>query len=346
MRLNVLGTTIFLSFALLQSQAQTTESPGEHMSYLIDREEILSKNYLSYMSEVAHGERARKMEKRRMELINSVKEAQRDASRLRPFKGDASLRNAFTEYWGILLSIFNEDYHKIVDMEEVAEQSYDAMEAYLLAQELAGKRLGEAHEKVNKSFESFAASHHVRLTEGKESKLSKKLEQAGAVNKYFSKIYLIYFKASVQETNTFSAFKIKDMNGVEQSRVSLLRYAEEGLNRLDTLKPYKGDGSLITATRKLLEFYKVEATTDIPVQADFLVKNEEFQKIKKSFDAKPAAKQTQADIDAFNKAVKTVNDAVNNSNKIANDSNTRRSKAIDNWNITKKRFMDAHIPHK
>src|SRR5688572_18794447 len=93
------------------------ESPVDHMSQLSDKEELLRKKYLSYMSEVAHGERARKMEKRRGELVTSIQEVIRDAGKLRPYKGDASLRNAFIEYWNILLHIFKEDYHKIVDME-------------------------------------------------------------------------------------------------------------------------------------------------------------------------------------------------------------------------------------
>jgi hypothetical protein len=44
------------------------------------------------MSEVAHGNRARKMEKRRNDLLNSINEAIREG-KLRPYKGDASLRD-------------------------------------------------------------------------------------------------------------------------------------------------------------------------------------------------------------------------------------------------------------
>ena len=100
------------------------------------------------MSEVAHGNRARKMEKRRIELLNSVNEAIQAGAKLRPYKGDASLRDAFKDYWMVLNTIFKEDYHKIVDMEEVAEQSYDEMEAYLLIQEKAGQKLHEAYRKI------------------------------------------------------------------------------------------------------------------------------------------------------------------------------------------------------
>src|SRR5688572_24943164 len=121
--------------------AQPVEGPVAHMNLFNALEEDLSKKYLSYMSEVAHGRRARKMEKRRTDLLNSVSQAIYEGGKVRPYKGDVSLRDAYKTYWTVLLSIFKEDYHKIVDMEEVAEQSYDAMEAYLLTQEKAKEKL-------------------------------------------------------------------------------------------------------------------------------------------------------------------------------------------------------------
>ena len=147
MRLSVFAT-LFLLLSISLSAQPTGDSPVDHMNYLNQLEENLSKKYLSYMSEVAHGNRARKMEKRRIELLNSVNEAIQAATKLRPYKGDPSLRDAFKEYWMVLNTIFKEDYHKIVDMEEVAEQSYDEMEAYLLIQEKAGQKLHEAYRKI------------------------------------------------------------------------------------------------------------------------------------------------------------------------------------------------------
>src|SRR5687768_9761015 len=137
MRLSVFATLFFLLSISLSAQP-AGDSPVDYLNYLNQLEENLSKKYLSYMSEVAHGNRARKMEKRRQELITEIKKSLGDANRLKPFKGDATLRDAYKHYWDILLKVFNEDYHKIVNMEEIAEQSYDKMEAYLLAQEKAG----------------------------------------------------------------------------------------------------------------------------------------------------------------------------------------------------------------
>jgi hypothetical protein len=339
--LNAVSILILLSTSASHAQ----DNPVEHMNALASREEILSKNYLSYMSEVAHGERARKMERRRQDLLNSVRESIKEAGKLRPYKGDASLRDAYKDYWSVLLSVLNEDYHKIVDMEEVAEQSYDAMEAYLLIQEKASIKLNEAYNKVPPAYQAFADKHGVKLIEGQKSKLERKLDQAGSVNKYFNQLYLVFFKSYVQEGLMLKALNDSDVNAVEQAKSSMSKYAAEGLQKLDTIKAYKGDGSLITACRKVLEFQKSEAEKTSAMTA-FLIKDEDYKKIKKAFDTKPANKRTKEDVDSFNKAVNDFNAAVNEHNKVNEELNKNRSKALDNWNSTRKRFLDHHVPHK
>lgn len=324
--------------------SQTPDSPVEYMDYLTSRETELSKKYLSYMSEVAHGNRARKMEKRRQDLITEIRKSLGDANRLKPYKGDATLRDAYKNYWDILLKVFNEDYHKIVNMEEIAEQSYDKMEAYLLAQEKAGDVLDHAQDQVHPVVRSFAAKNNIKLIET-DSRMSKQLRQVGLVNAYYHQIYLIFFKSVKQEAYVMDAFNRKDINSMEQNRTTMIRFAEEGLSKLDTLKPFKGDGSVLTACRKVLEFHKNEAEKQIPVQNDFLVKQAEFDKIRKAFEAKPAAKRTQADVDNYNKAVNDINQVLTTSNKSLEAINNGRNKVLDNWESTVKRFMEHHVPH-
>src|SRR5688572_12936366 len=239
--------------------AQPVEGPVAHMNYFNKLEEDLSKKYLSYMSEVAHGRSARKMEKRRSEVVAAITQAIYESGKVRPYNGDVSLRDAYKTYWGVLLSVFKEDYHKIVNMEEVAEQSYDDMEVYLLTQEKAKEKLKEAYNKVGMTYEAFALKHHVRLGEGQSTKLSQRLDEAGKVNSYMNQVYLLFFKSNVQEGLMFKAVTKNDVNGVEQGKNSLLKFSTEGLQRLDTLKPFKGDRSLIAACQKVLEFHKDEA---------------------------------------------------------------------------------------
>lgn len=320
-----------------------TDSPVEHMKFLTQMEEELSRNYMSYMSEVAHGRRARKLEKRREQVITSIKEALRESGKLRPFKGDASLRDAFREYWNVLLSVFVEDYHKIVDLEEVAERSYDMMEAIILTQEKVDEKLKAANAKVGAAYSLFANRHNVTLTEAETTKLNQKLKQVGLVNKYDRALYLIFFKSTVQETLMIEALNGNNINAAEQLRSAMLKYAEEGLQRLDTTKGFNGDKSLINACRKVLAFQKQEAGK-MDALVDFHLKSDELEKIKKAFESKPAAKRTKEDVDAFNAAVNNFNASVKEYNDVNNELNSTRTRVMENWNLVRKRFMDQHIP--
>jgi hypothetical protein len=335
--------TLILFLASLAAFSQG-ESAVDHMRFFTNHELELSKKYMDYISQVAHSNRARKMEKRRQEVIAEIRQSLNEANRLRPYKGDASLRDAYKTYWDILLKVFNEDYHKIVDMEEIAEQSYDQMEAYLMAQEKASEVLSNAQDGIEPVFNAFAEKNNIRLVSGGETKLDKQLRQAGAVNAYYHQVFLIFFKSYKQEAYVMDALDRKDINGLEQNRNTLFKFADDGLQKIDTMKAFKGDGSLITACRKVLEFHRSEAEKQLPGISDFLLKHDEFQKIKKAFDAKPAGKRTQTDIDIYNKAIEDFNNSVQSSNKLLTTMNASRDKVLGNWDVTKKRFIELHTP--
>ena len=68
--------------------------------------------------------------------------------------------------------------------------------------------------------------------------------------------------------------------------------------------------------------------------------------MKKAFESKPAAKRTQQDIDAYNKSINEINNAVNAYNTINNQINKERSKAIDHWNDTVRKYLDNYMPYQ
>src|SRR5690349_22134783 len=100
-----------------------------------------------------------------------------------------------------------------------------------------------------------------------------------------------------------TAMNNKKVHDVEQSRNSLLRFANDGMKGLDTLKTFNGDPSLANACREVLKYYKKMAENDVPKLTDFYLKEENFIKTKKSFDAKPASSRTKEDVDTYNKTV-------------------------------------------
>ena len=53
------------------------------------------------------------------------------------------------DYIKFCYNVFNDDYAKIVNLEDIAEQSYDEMQAYLLLQEKTNEKINEANDKMS-----------------------------------------------------------------------------------------------------------------------------------------------------------------------------------------------------
>jgi hypothetical protein len=332
-----------LLFLCSLSSIAQYESAVAYMDYLSSIEGDLAKDYMSYMSAMAHTNSARKMERRRAEVLSTVKEGRKKVENLKPYEGENSLREAYTRYLTILQAVLSEDYAKIVNMEEIADQSYDKMEAYLLAQEKARERLSEATDSLRTSYHSFAAINNVKLVQS-ENKISLKLKETAAVMMYYNQIYLINFKASKQEGYTIGALNNGDINGVEQNKSTLISYATEGMEKLNRVKAYGTDYSLVIACLKLLEFQKVEAETKISNLTDFLIKKDEFTKFKKEYDSTPPSRRDRNDVDDYNSFVLEMNKMSDTYNKVNDQLNRQRATLNDNWSSAVDKFLDAHIP--
>jgi len=146
-----------------QGIAQSFETPVEYLDYIGKANEQLTLKYMVYLSSMSHGKSARKVEKRRLEVLDAINNTRMNIMGMPPYKGDKSFRDTTVAYLKILNSVFNEDFSKIVNMEEIAEQSYDAMEAYMLAQEKANEKLREAGKRQNEMQKVFAEKNNIKL---------------------------------------------------------------------------------------------------------------------------------------------------------------------------------------
>ena len=137
--LRILLCTLFLCTTAL-SFSQDFSTPDGYLTHFSKTIETMNQTYMNYLSAVSHGKRARKVEKLRVKTLDAILNAKGEIMGAPGYKGDKTYKQAMTEYIQICYAVFNEDYRKIVDMEEIAEQSYDGMEAYLLAQKKAGEK--------------------------------------------------------------------------------------------------------------------------------------------------------------------------------------------------------------
>ncbi len=318
------------------------DDPGQYIGAIDNARINMDKTYMAYLSAVAHSGRVRKIEKMRQQTIESITNCKYALIDLSLYKGDNSLRKSSISYVDIIYKVFNEDYAHIVNLEDIAEQSYNEMEAYILLKEKTNEKIDSAAKAMSMAVDSFAAKYNVKLINTTDE-LSEKMETASKLNKYYDKVYLLFFKCNWEDNELTDAMNKKDLINIEQARTALISYANEGLKALDTLRTFQGDPALYEACKEALTFYKTDAETNIPKMTDFILKEQNFEKFKDAFAKKGNA--AQADVDAYNKEVNNMNAAANSFNQLNETVNNNRNHVIQNWDTTEKSFDDLHMPY-
>ncbi len=337
---------LFLTlFSKTKIYSQTIENAGDYMTQISSAQVEMDQKYMAYVSAAAHSRRARKVEKLRGQALESIDNARSKTMGLPKYKSDNSLRQASIDYIQFCYRIFNDDYSKIVNMEEIAEQSVDQMEVFLLLEEKTTEKLEEASSNLSKAEKDFAAKYSVTLVDSK-NELFDKMTTAGYVNRYCDKLYILFFKCNWEDGQMFNALNSHKINDAEQARNSLISFADEGLTELksDSLRDLKGNSGLANGCRQALEFYSRMAKNDIPKLTDFYLKQENFNKIKKSMDAK-GSNRTKDDVNEYNKAVKKMNESVSSFNQLNQDLNKRRQETSQTWENSEKSFKDDLMPY-
>ena len=339
----ILSFALILVFTILSGEtySQDFDNPGEYMGFISKQQENISKKFMAYASASAHGKKARKVENIRQKLLNEVQEAKMNIGGMPSFKGDKSYRDTSVSFMKLYFNILNDDYNKILNMEEIAENSYDEMEALLNVKEAIDQKLEDGNKKVKDAQAVFAKAHNVNLISGEETELEQKLGKVHGLNKYYNEVYLIFFKPYVQEQSLVEAMSKGNITGMEQSRNTLKKYSEEGLEKLKTIKAFEGDNSVTMACKQLLQFYIKESDATAGA-SEYMLAKENFEKIKKEFEKKSSP--AKADVDGYNAAVNDMNKKLQKYNQNNNDFNRQRTESLNNWNKTVNQFFDEHTP--
>ncbi len=335
---------VCLAFLTLCSKnicAQNFEDPGAYMDYIGKQHENISKKYMAYASASAHGKKARKVENIRQKLLNEVQEARMNISGMPTYKGDKSYRDTSVSFMKLYFNILNDDYTKVLNIEEIAENSYDEMEVLLNIKDAIDQKMEEGNKRIKEAQAAFAKAHNVNLIEGEGNALSEKLRKVRDLNKYYNEVYLIFFKPYVQEQTLVEAISKNNVTGVEQSKNALRKYSEDGMEKLKTIKSFEGDNSVTGACKSLLQFYINECGATATI-SEFTIANENFEKIKKEFEKN--RNPSKADVDTYNNAVKDINNKSQKYNQTLNDLNKQRSESLNTWNKTINQFFDEHTP--
>ncbi len=323
-------------------QAQADDNAWKYMNDIFSTVENSKNETWAYLKAVTRGKGARKVENKRQELIVEVWNAKYAVQRIRKITPDDSLKSTVVNYLSLSYTILREDFDKILDMEDIAEQSYDLMEAYLLAKEQANDKVNAAFDEMIVAQKAFASRYDINLVEGDSDKTSERISRASETLKYYNELYLIFFKSYKQEIYVMDAMMRNDLSAFEQNTSTLLSYSSEGLEKADTIRGLREDSELKLQLQKILRFYKNEAEEGFPVTTDFYMKKDNFEKISKNFESIKSRDRTQQDIDTYNEAVATYNQAVNESNEVLESNNKERKKSLKEWNKAVESFFNRH----
>lgn len=329
---------------VLSANAQEFKTPVDYLEYIGNESDIISRTTWKYTLAVAHSKSARKIDNTRKALVKSIQNAKKKISGLKDgYKGDVEYRDQLLAYLTISENQINEEYDKIIDMQEVAEQSYDYMEAYILARDLVNEKINAEVDKLNANQKIFASKYGIQIGENK-TELAKKMKISNEVFGNQTDLYLIFFKANITDFNLMQATAQKDLNAIQQNANALQQFADEGLEKLKTFQAYKNDPLLINATKKALEFYKKEAIELSPKIVAFMMLNEKMEESNTTMNNKKAKDRTKEQVDAFNKLVAEVNKEVGNYNKLNVKFNAEKTTAVNNWNMASENFISKHVP--
>ncbi|MAP55993.1 hypothetical protein [Altibacter sp.] len=322
--------------------AQQFKNALDYLEFISSEQEIITKNMWKYTKAIAHSKNERSVDGSRNSLIKSIERAISKIERAEGFDGD-TYKNQVLENLRLNESLMKQDYEKIIDMKAVAEQSYDQMEAYILARELADKKMAEAQQEYETHFYAYAAKHNIDIIEN-ESDLGKKMAISSEVFKHYNDMYLRFFKVNINDVYLWEAIEKGDVGAIQQNGNALQQVAAEGLKMLKDATLYKNDPSLVEATQTAFNFFIEESQTSIPEVVAFLLLNDEVESIKTTLEKTPERKRTKEQIDGYNRKVKEINKAIGNYNKLMAALNKDRQQIINNLNLANEKFLAKHIP--
>lgn len=318
------------------------DNPGQYMNSLTENYGQINKDTWDYVKQASRGKNASKIEKRRVELSNTLRKAKYEIGKKPGYKGDKSLRDAYASYLSLSFYVIDDNYKKIVDLERIAEESYNDMEAYLLLKERVNEKLDSAFQGLKKIQTEFASKYNVNMVEG-NSRISKKLTNASKINKYDNRIFLIFFKSSWYEAQMIEAQNRGDVGDMEQFRQALKQVSKEGMEDIKSIAAYEGDNSLKEAGFQMLEFYYGEAERYVPKQLEFYQKKDKMETAKRNFESKNEKELTKEDVDMYNNAVNNYNDAIRSFNETNEYLNKYRSKRLNNFNSVRQNFFNKYL---
>jgi hypothetical protein len=331
-------------FMLLPVSAQKFSHANKYVGFVSKQQEKIAKRFLDYNKIISYTytkKSAKKNQDSRRKLIDELVEAKANIDSIPSFKKDSAYKDSALSYVNQCSGLLDDDYKKIENMQEIADQSYENMQSLFLAKESAAQKLRKLNEHFHVLTTKFAATYKVTL-DNKKYKIDSAINETITAADYYKPVYLVFFKSYKEEDNLQNAIDRKDDNDFKKARKDLSKSSEAGQNGLDTIKAYKNDNSLVTAGEKLLEYYEKEADDKVDPVSDYFSAMKDFDDVKKTFDKRPG--HSGKEVSAYKKEVKVYNKAIKKYNKTMSSIYKKKKSLLNKWTSAAERFIKKHMP--
>lgn len=325
--------------------AQSINKPVDYLTFIGEQHQDITKQMWKYTKAIAHGKSDRNVNRKRDKLIDLMQDAIDEIRNTESYSKENDFKEKVIKNLEINKSLMNNEYENVIDMKQISEQSYDMMEAYMMAREMADNKMEEAQKDYETYFNEYAKKYSITIND-EESDLGKKMRISNKVFDHYNDTYLIFFKSYMNEKYLMEALQKEDISAIQQTANALKASSKEGIMKLDSLtSAYKDDKSLIERTKKVLNFYINEVDNHVPTLTNFLIANEDFETIKKNLDNTTKKKRTKEMIEAYNAKINEMNKGVNQYNESNNFLNSKRNQHLEKLNQSVENYLDKHVPN-
>lgn len=264
------------SAAAQQMAVPTFTNPSDYNNYIVNEQRQLLRKNLRYISKAAHSDNEKKIENRRLDVVQQNELALARLAKLKAYEGDKDFKGKATEALYQQLKVYSDDYKQVDFLAATRTKSVENMEAYFRAQERAEAKLQAVGDSVNAAQLRFARHHGMSITRDKEvDELDRYIAQVSEVNAYQHRVVVPQFRLEKAIARVTDALNAQDAAAFETARTQLLADAKLAQDELAAIQPFRNkDTQYRDAATNLAKLYTELANSQfVKTQALMTQKN-------------------------------------------------------------------------
>ena len=318
-RIILLFWVFIFSGGLHKALAQQFETTVEYNNYIVQIHEDIGYSNMDYISTSVHSRRVKKVERKRQEALETINEAQRKLRKLKPIEQGEEIKAQAIEVVNLYEKVFKQEFKEVNRLKAKSQNSYQAMKTYYEAEERASAMVDSAARQFKDAQVQFAEKVDIKIRTGKDSeKLNEQIDQLSQMNDYVRKLSLSFFRVSKSVEFFMEALKSRpDLS--EEKRQEVVEACRESASELRKAGGFKGEKDYQQEMLAAVSFFEKLAQNELKAMSKVAESSRD--------------ELTQADVDAYNQAIKTYN---KQAPKVVEDVNKAQQKLMKKF--TPRRF--------